>query len=125
MTKSALGELLRKWREEERISLRKFASDLNMDPSNYSRIERGVGPRPSEDVLERIARRFGIVPGVDARWFELVNAASADRGEFPQDLLEQEEIRACLPAFFRRLRSDGLGSTESMYDVFVQVLKER
>lgn len=121
---NALGELLRRWRTEERISLRQFSMDLGMDPSNYSRIERGVGPRPTEEVLERIARALGIVPAKDDRWYEMVNAVSADRGEFPDDLLEDEEIRACLPAFFRRLRSDGAGSAEGMYDVFVQALRE-
>ncbi|MBB4638343.1 transcriptional regulator with XRE-family HTH domain [Longimicrobium terrae] len=121
---NALGVLLRGWREEARISLRQFAITVKMDASNYSRIERGLGPKPTEEVLERIAAGFGIVKEVDPRWYEMVNAVSADRGEFPADLLQREDVAASLPAFFRKLRDEGTMTTESMYHLFVEVLSE-
>ncbi|MBB6072589.1 helix-turn-helix domain-containing protein [Longimicrobium terrae] len=124
MVTNALGVLLRGWREEARISLRQFAITVKMDASNYSRIERGLGPKPTEEVLERIAAGFGIVKEVDPRWYEMVNAVSADRGEFPADLLQREDVAASLPAFFRKLRDEGTMTTESMYHLFVEVLSE-
>jgi transcriptional regulator with XRE-family HTH domain len=125
MATNALGELLRKWREQERISLRQFSINVGLDPSNYSRIERGVGPRPTEEVLERIAKGFGIEVREEDRWYEMIDAVSGDRGEFPDYLREQQEIASSLPAFFRTLRTEGASSPEGMYDLFVKVLKER
>ena len=39
-----LGEMIRRWRETEKIPLRRFAKMLGTSPSTLSRVERGTTP---------------------------------------------------------------------------------
>lgn len=52
----ALGELVRRWRDEKRIGLREFARQVGLSPAFVSKFERGEFAPPGEEKLRVIAR---------------------------------------------------------------------
>lgn len=99
------GRYLRKQRERRRVSLRAFAVSIEMDPSNYSKIERGVLAPPKGEALERIGKALGI-ERFSSEWQRFHDLASVSRGELPADIAQNEEWAAAMPAFFQRLREE-------------------
>lgn len=83
----SLAQYLRKAREEKQaregnaFSLRQVATRIGVEPSYLSKIERGLEPRPSEQVTRALARELG----------EDADALLAMAGKVSQDL--QEIIR--------------------------------
>ena len=55
MLKKSFGELLRKIREDLRISMRSLASAAEMDPAYLSRIENGKTGAPKQETVARLA----------------------------------------------------------------------
>ncbi|MFT5466346.1 MAG: transcriptional regulator with XRE-family HTH domain [Verrucomicrobiales bacterium] len=48
------GELIKDLRIEKRLMLRQFCQQLGLDPCNWSKIERGLTPPPTEaETIER------------------------------------------------------------------------
>lgn len=98
------GEHLKSRRLELGLSLRAFCGLHNEDPSNWSKLERGL-LRPPEDFerLLQIGEYLGYRRDSDemAEFFEL---ASISRGEIPRDILDDEALMARLPLVFRTLR---------------------
>lgn len=119
------GMLLRGLREQRRISLRKFAESIGMDPSNYSRIERGEVAPPGEDVLSRIACGLGIEPGLSDEWYNLKFQADTERHRIPDEVMAQEEVAASLPAFFALLREGKARTPEEMYEAMSKIISNR
>jgi len=88
-------------RVEARISLREFAKNLGMDPSNWSKIERGIIPPPANDTLNtKIAQRLNLK---ETEIQQLDDLATVARGELPRDI-DDAELLAKVPAFFRALK---------------------
>ncbi len=55
------GVLVKDMRIKKRLTLRKFCQELELDPSNWSKIERGINPPPrDETVLSGWADFFGL-----------------------------------------------------------------
>src|SRR5690606_40172732 len=73
------GRYLREQRERRRVSLRAFAVSIEMDPSNYSKIERGVLAPPEGEALERIGKALGI-ERFSPEWQRFHDLASVSRG---------------------------------------------
>jgi len=74
---------------------------VEIDPSNWSKIERGLLPPPDdENFLNRIAAVLAL--GGEQR-VELADMDSIARGQIPADL-KDDEILAKMPAFFRAIR---------------------
>ena len=83
------------------LTLRSFCRDAAIDPSNWSKIERGILPPPDEaDFLARGAGALALENGEKAEWADL---AAIARGQIPADLKE-EDLLAKMPAFFRAIR---------------------
>lgn len=83
------------------LTLRSFCRDVSVDPSNWSKIERGVLPPPDEaGFLSRVADVLAL--GDDGK-MELADLAAIARGQIPTDLKE-EELLSKMPAFFRAIR---------------------
>ncbi len=83
------------------MTLRSFCREAGIDPSNWSKIERGVlAPPDDEEMLGRIAGLLGLKPSEKV---ELADLASIARGQIPEDL-KDEEILSKMPAFFRAIR---------------------
>ncbi len=82
-------------------TLRSFCRDAAIDPSNWSKIERGVLPPPDDaDFLKRIAAVLALSGDQRA---ELSDMAAIARGQIPVDL-KDDELLSKMPAFFRAIR---------------------
>ena len=101
------------------LSLRKFTAAAGLDPSNYSKIERGVAPAPTGDNLRRLGEALGIA-GED--WAELEDLAVASRSPAPTDL-DPNEVVAKLPLFFRMIRK-GEKLTRRDLDELIEKVRE-
>lgn len=67
-------------------------------------MERGLIPPPKNtNRLREYAEQLGIKYGSD-EWYEFNDMASVARGIIPKDILENSEVAASLPIFFRTIR---------------------
>jgi transcriptional regulator with XRE-family HTH domain len=105
------GSYFRALRTRKRLGLRAFCRLAAADPANVSRLESGLLPPPAEPVLRRYAEALGVIHGSED-WYTLVDLAAADRGIVPKDILEDAELAARLPLFFRTLRGDRPSSAD-------------
>ena len=95
------SEFIKAKRLASRLTLREFCRHLNMDPSNWSKIERGVTPPPMDGkFLQRTCHILQLTAAEEA---ELQDLASLARGQLPVDL-QEADILAKMPAFFRAIR---------------------
>lgn len=100
------GELVKARRLELGLSLRAFCMRHNEDPSNWSKMERGL-LRPPVDYtrLLQIAGYLELTDG-DTRRQQIFDLANAERGRIPEDIMSEAELVANLPVLFRTLRGD-------------------
>jgi transcriptional regulator with XRE-family HTH domain len=115
------GELIKKIRSEKRFGLREFCIAADCDPSNWSKIERGMIPPPQDaDVLNRIATILGLSETSKER--ELIfDYAAIDAGKIPKYVLEDAELVKRLPVFFRT--ATGKKPTEEELKTLAEILK--
>ena len=101
------GEMVNSLRIARGKTLRQFCLENGgIDPSNWSKIERGVmSPPQDEKKLKQIAKVLG-VSLKSAEWEELKDKASIGAGIIPPDILSDEKTLNCLPMFFRTIRSE-------------------
>jgi transcriptional regulator with XRE-family HTH domain len=98
------GAFVQEARISAGLTLRGFCKLMNLDPGNWSKIERGILPPPkSRKVLKEIAVALKLKEGSDG-WHELFDLASI--GFIPKDLLDDRSIMEKLPVFFRTLRGE-------------------
>ena len=122
MSRNIFGAFAKELRIRQGLTLREFCNRNKLDPGNYSRIERGVFQPPHDtQKLEQYAQALDLKPGEDD-WIEFFDAAAASRGEFPRDLLSDEEVVAKLPVLFRTMRERPI-SPESLDDLIDRVRK--
>jgi len=106
------GEFIKERRINNGISLREFCKRIEVDASNWSKIERGLlGPPQDEKKLKKIAEVLKIKVG-SAPWKEMKDLANIDAGIIPDDIRSDERVLKSLPMFFRTLRSDKPTSEE-------------
>lgn len=85
------------------MGLREFCSTVELDPSRWSKVERGTMQPPKDDeLLKKVASALKI-PKSGAEWARFRDLAIFGRGEIPEDLMEDKELVACLPLVFRTL----------------------
>jgi transcriptional regulator with XRE-family HTH domain len=101
---SRFSEMLKRLRIERGVTLREFCLSKGFDPGNYSRLERGLYPPPSHDLLEKYATALDVVPGSDT-WLQLFDLAATARGEIPSDLMADARVVDKLPVLFRTMRA--------------------
>src|SRR6266404_5598618 len=88
----SFGNLVKELRIGQKKTLRQFCLDHGHDPSNWSKVERGVNPPPGDEkTLARWARQLGLEAGTD-EWQHFMDLASVARGEIPQDIINDEEL---------------------------------
>ena len=98
------GKLLKEKRLKLDLSLREFCKKNNLDPSNWSKYERGVSKPPvNTKILDEFAGYLEIKKGT-AEYQEFIDFANIDQGKIPMDLLENNRIKDFLPVFFRTAR---------------------
>lgn len=117
------GEFVRVRRIEAELSLREFCKRLETDPSNWSKIERGLLPPPdNRDFLEKIAKVLGLRKG-SSEWYSIFDLASLAQQKIPDDVYQDEDIVSALPVFFRTIR--GEKPTAEELDSLIALLKRR
>ncbi len=100
------GELVKDLRIAKQLTLRQGCAELGVDPSNWSKMERGVTPPPRDTtLLERWAKFFGLSGDKQQEFLDL---ASLARQEIPPDVASDKTVIAALPAFFRAVRGQEL-----------------
>jgi transcriptional regulator with XRE-family HTH domain len=100
-TPQKFGEFAKDRRIAASQTLRSFCRDAAIDPSNWSKIERGVLPPPDEAGF--LTRVSDVLRLTSEERVTLVDLAAIARGQIPEDLRD-EEILNKMPAFFRAIR---------------------
>jgi len=104
----SFGETVKKLRLARKQTLRQFCVEFGHDPSNWSKIERGINPPPKDEAsLSRWAADLGLIPEMP-EWIEFMDEAAISRGQIPKDLMGDEKLLAKLPVFFRTVRGSEL-----------------
>jgi len=117
------GTFIKDLRARKRLGLREFCLAHGHDPSNWSKIERDVLPPPrDEETLQDWAKQLGLKPGTDD-WNKFHDYAAVDAGRIPSHVLEDEELLAKLPAFFRTISSNKPSRAE--LENLIKLLRER
>ena len=78
MSTTPVGKILREIREQKGVTLRAAASELNVDPSYLSRVERGLQPA-SNPLIERAAAQYTLSE----------DQSSQLKGSLPDDIVER------------------------------------
>jgi transcriptional regulator with XRE-family HTH domain len=100
------GEFIKNNRLNKGLTLREFCKLIEVDASNWSKVERGLLAPPQEDKkLKRIAEVLGIKPK-STLWQEMKDKANIQMGSIPKDILSNSKVLNALPMFFRTLRNE-------------------
>lgn len=114
------GQTLKGLRIKKGLTLRHACRILNYDPSNWSKIERGMMSSPSDEkILRNWAKTLGILKEKEIQ--EFIDKANLTQGIIPKDILLQDNIVDFLPAFFRTLRNKK--PTKKEIDRLIKLIK--
>lgn len=103
-------DTIKSLRLKKRLTLRDFCEQAGLDPSNWSKVERGINPPPGDvGLLERLAKFFDLT---GAAKLAFMDAAALQRGELPPDVADHALLQKALPAFFRAARGHELTEAE-------------
>ncbi|HXI70102.1 MAG TPA: helix-turn-helix transcriptional regulator [Verrucomicrobiae bacterium] len=117
------GTFIKELRAKRRLGLREFCLEHGHDPSNWSKIEREVSPPPKDEAtLNKWAKQLGLKPDTDD-WHKFHDYAAVDAGRIPSHVLEDEELLAKLPAFFRTI--SGNKPSRAELENLIKLLRER
>ncbi len=98
------GEYIKDLRVEKEITLREFCKTVGLDPSNWSKIERGLlAPPKSKEILGQIASTLGLTEN-SPEYNQLFDYAMIEF--IPAELAEDSQILERLPLFFRTARGE-------------------
>ncbi len=121
MAKS-FGEFVKEKRLQQDLSLRKFCEKLNYDPSNWSKIERGLLSAPNDyELLTDICSILNF-ENESEDWFEFMDLAAISQKQIPHYIINDPKILELLPAFYRAASSTEL--TDEKLEKLVELLKK-
>jgi len=113
----AFNEIVKEWRIAKGLTLRTFCKQVGLDPSNWSKIERGIKEPPkSQEVLGTISETLELTK----EQFETLKDLALI-GTFPKDLKPDKQVLNMLPIFFRTVR--GETPTEEELKKLTELLK--
>jgi len=117
------GKNLKELRIQKGLTLRKVCRLSGYDPSNWSKIERGIISPPSDEkTLQKWARILGLSTS-PRKMREFIDEARIAQGIIPQDILSQDNAVDYLPAFFRTLRNKK--PTKEEIDQLIELIRGR
>lgn len=109
-------DFIKQKRQAAELTLRKFCAVASVDPSNWSKVERGLGEAPrSKEMLDRIADILKLSPSDKDTMRDLAIVAA-----FPKEFRDDTVIEK-LPIFFRTVR--GEKPTEAELEKLFEVIK--
>jgi len=115
------GGMLKKIRIANKMSLREVCKKADYDPSNWSKIERGIISPPSDEkVLSRWAALFNLKKNTED-FDNFVNKAYIAQGIIPEDILARKDAGKLLPAMFRTLRNEK--PTKKEIDQLIELIR--
>jgi len=100
------GALLKDIRIAKGLTLRQCCELLGVDPSNWSKLERGITPAPKDPAIVEAWADTLELKGDTRQSF--LDTAVLSRRELPADIASDEKVMAALPAFFRAARGSEL-----------------
>lgn len=96
------GTLVKDKRLAKKMGLRRFCLATNMDPSTWSKVERGLAPpTQNESKLLGIADVLGLNPNERREFLDQAKVAS---GRIPEGVQQDRDLMEVLPAFFRTIQ---------------------
>ena len=108
MSAKVFGDEFIELRTSAGFSLRKFCKKMNLDPGNWSRVERGVSKPPLEkEFYNRIENIFNIS---SSKKEELISMAKAIR-IIPKEL-QETELMEHMPVMLRKIDGQPLKNDE-------------
>jgi len=113
------GSLLNKLRIENNLSIREVCKLVSYDPSNWSKIERGLISPPSDDKTLKLWAKTLKIKGNDVQ--EFIDDAKIAQGIIPDDILDKKEMLQLMPAFFRTIRNKK--PTKEELDTLMNLIK--
>jgi transcriptional regulator with XRE-family HTH domain len=117
------GEFVREKRLKAEMGLREFCKTLQTDPSNWSKVERGVLPAPNDrEFLEKVAKILKLKKG-DKDWFAFFDLADLSQQKIPDDVFDDEKVVSALPVFFHTIR--GGKPTKEEFNKLITLIKQR
>lgn len=106
------GDFIKNRRVALGLTLRQFCQKSELDPGNYSKLERGVLTPPQErELLEKYAKCLQLKDG-SSEWFEFFDLAATGTGRIPDDVMQHKEAITHLPLIFRTIRGERLSKEE-------------
>ncbi len=102
----SFDKLTKEARIAKGLTLRQCCAELGVDPSNWSKMERGIVPPPRDPATLASWAAFLGLDGV--RRQEFFDLAALARNELPADLADDAVVMAALPVFFRAVRGSEL-----------------
>ncbi len=116
------GDYIKNRRILKGLSLRAFCKQVDLDASNWSKIERGIlSPPQEEGKLQLIAQVLEIKKNSEA-WKEMKDKAAIGAGLIPGDILSDKKVSKSLPLFFRTLRSEK--PTPDELEKLIQIIRK-
>ena len=100
------GKKFKQLRQRTGKTLRQFCLEHNLDPGNYSKLERGKNlPPKSREKLEKLASFLNLQEGSD-EWYDFFDDAAACNGTIPKYIMDDKELATKLPLVFRTIRGE-------------------
>ena len=116
------GEFIKEKRIALEMTLREFCRKLEEDPSNWSKVERGVNPPPKdENKLKKIAEILNIKEET-SDYSLLMDSAKTDAGAIPDYIMADKNLLDSLPIFFRTMGS--VKPTKEEIQELIEILKK-
>lgn len=121
--REGFGAFVRSKRIEIGLSLRKFCELAELDPSNWSKIERGRMPAVIEKKkLIELGSLLGIKQS-EQDFQKLIDLAYISRKKIPDYVYSDEEVLSALPIFFRT--AQGQKPSDEELNKVIELLKSR
>lgn len=117
------GGFIKQKRLEVNLSLRKFCELAGLDPSNWSKIERGMLPLTlNHEEMQAIADLLNLKYGSED-WRKFFDYAAIAKGKIPEYVYSDEKVLEALPIFFRTASNDKPSDDE--LDKLIDLIKRR